>query len=182
MPCCCRVREEVVISSATILVRLVVAALALSGAVAQAAEADFLKTFSGNWGGNGSVRIRTAMPSMRVNCKLASTVSATSMSLVGQCTSLTIFSRPLSATVTTNGKRYTGTYVGSRTGPATLSGTRSGDALDLEIRWAKNINGDRSAQLRIEKIGDDKMRMTTVDKDPLTGKSVVTSQIDLRRL
>jgi hypothetical protein len=36
--------------------------------------------------------------------------------------------------------------------------------------------------LRIEKIGDDEMRLTTVDKDPLTGKSVVTSQIDLRRL
>jgi hypothetical protein len=136
----------------------------------RAAEADFLKTFSGNWGGNGSVRIRTATLPIPVNCKLASTATETSMSLVGQCTSLAIFSRPLSATVTTNGKLYTGTYLGSRTGPAKLSGTRAGNALNLEIRWARNVNGDRSAQLPIEKIGDDEMRLTTVDKDPETGR------------
>jgi hypothetical protein len=68
-------------------VRLIVAALALSFAIAHAAEADFLKTFSGNWGGNGSVRIRTATLPIPVNCKLASTATETSMSLVGQCTS-----------------------------------------------------------------------------------------------
>jgi hypothetical protein len=122
------------------------------------------------------------MPVMPVKCKFSSTTTESSMSLIGQCTSLAIFSRPLSATVATNGKRYTGTYLGSRTGPATLSGTRSGNALNLQIRWAMNVNGDRSAELRIEKIGDDKMRLTTVDKDPSTGKNVVTSQIDLRRL
>ncbi len=42
-------------------------------------------------------------------------------------------------------------------------------------------DGDRSARLTIEKIGSDGMRLTTVDTDPKTGKSVVTSQIDLQR-
>ena len=35
--------------------------------------------------------------------------------------------------------------------------------------------------MTIEKIGSNGMRLTTVDTDPKTGKSVVTSQIDLQR-
>ncbi|MDW6025532.1 hypothetical protein SAZ10_27595 [Mesorhizobium sp. BAC0120] len=161
---------------------LIAAALALSPAIAHAAEVGFLNTLGGDWGGDGSVRIRTTMPSMPVKCRFSSTATESSMSLAGQCTSLAIFSRPLSATVKTNGKLYTGTYLGSKTGPATLRGTRSGNALNLEIRWARNVNGDRSAQLRIEKIGGDRMRLTTIDTNPQTGKIVITSQIDLRRL
>src|SRR5262245_20472441 len=130
--------KESVISSAKTLVLLVIAALAIPSAVAHAADADFLQAFSGNWGGNGTVRIRTAMPAMPVKCKFASTATESSMSLAGECTSMAIFTRPLTATVTTVGELYTGTYVGSRTGPATLSGTRSGDALNLEIHWARN--------------------------------------------
>jgi translation initiation factor 2 alpha subunit (eIF-2alpha) len=61
-------------------------------------------------------------------------------------------------------------------------GKRSGDAIDLDIHWAKDVNGDREAQMKIEKIGADGMRLTTVDTDPKTGKSVLTSQIDLSRL
>ena len=51
----------------------------------------------------------------------------------------------------------------------------------LAICWAKEVNGDRSARMTIEKIGSNGLRLTTVDTDPKTGKSVVTSQIDLRR-
>ena len=61
---------------------------------------------------------------------------------------------------------YKGTYIGSSTGPAGLSGKRSGNALNLGIRWAKDVNGDRSAKLRLEKVGDNGMRLTTVDTDP----------------
>ena len=35
--------------------------------------------------------------------------------------------------------------------------------------------------MTIEKVGASGMRLTTVDADPITGKSIVTSQIDLRR-
>jgi hypothetical protein len=43
------------------------------------------------------------------------------------------------------------------------------------------INGDRVANMTIEKIGDDRLRLQTVDKDLSSGKSVVTSRIDLSR-
>ena len=35
--------------------------------------------------------------------------------------------------------------------------------------------------MTIEKVGSQGMSLTTVDTDPETGKTVVTSQIDLRR-
>lgn len=107
--------------------------------------------------------------------------TATSLSLGGQCIGLKMFSQAIRATIRVNGTSYTGTYIGSRTGPAGLSGKRSGDALNLRIRWARDVNGDRSALLRIEKTGNNGMRLTTVDTDPISGKSVVTSQVDLRR-
>ena len=63
-----------------------------------------------------------------------------------------------------------------------MSGNRKGNTINLGIRWAKEVNGDRRARMSIQKVGDQGMRLTTVDTDPTTGKSVVTSQINLRRL
>jgi hypothetical protein len=104
------------------------------------------------------------------------------MALDGSCTGLVVVSRDIGANIKTDGTSYTGTYIGSSTGPAGLSGKRSGNALNLGIRWASDVNGDRKAQLRLEKVGDNGMRLTTTDKDPATGKSVVISDINLRRL
>ena len=59
---------------------------------------------------------------------------------------------------------------------------QSGNALNLAIRWAADVNGDRLAQLKLEKVGENGMRLTTIDKDPQTGKSVVISKIELQRL
>jgi len=59
--------------------------------------------------------------------------------------------------------------------------SRSGNAINLGIRWAKDVNGDRKAQMTVEKVGENGMTLTTVDVDPESGKSVVTSQINLRR-
>jgi hypothetical protein len=79
------------------------------------------------------------------------------------------------------GSKYSGSYIGAGTGTAGLSGSRSGNAINLGIRWAKEVNGDRKARMTVEKIGENGMKLTTVDVDPETGKNVVTSQIDLRR-
>ena len=76
---------------------------------------------------------------------------------------------------------YSGSYVGAGTGTAGLTGKRSGNAINLGIRWAKEVNGDRTARLTVEKVGENGMRLTTVDNDPKTGKNVITSQINLRR-
>jgi hypothetical protein len=53
--------------------------------------------------------------------------------------------------------------------------------LNLTIRWAKEINGDRNAQLSVAKSGSRGLTLTTTDKDPASGKAVVTSKIVLHR-
>ena len=93
-----------------------------------------------------------------------------------------IVSRAIGADLKANGTKYSGSYVGAGTGTAGLSGSRSGNAINLGIRWAKEVNGDRKARMTVEKVGENGMKLTTVDVDPETGKSVVTSQINLSRL
>jgi hypothetical protein len=159
----------------------VASVLCLSG-VAHAADAEFLKSLDGKWAGKGAVKPEADSPPISVNCKFTSDTTDTSMSLDGKCTGLVVISRAIGANLRTDGKSYTGTYVGSSTGPAGLVGKRSGNALNLGIRWAKEVNGDRAARLRLEKIGDNGMRLTTTDTDPWTGEKIVISEINLRRL
>ena len=160
---------------------LATAVLSFSSAVG-AQETEFLKSLAGKWSGKGMVKVRVNASPMTVSCKFASDATASSLSLDGNCTGMLVFSRVIGAHLTTNGVTYSGSYIGAGTGTAGLTGKRSGNAIDLGIRWAKDVNGDREAQMKIEKIGATGMRLTTVDTDPKTGKSVLTSQIDLRRL
>ena len=148
---------------------------------AQADDGAFLKSFAGSWVGKGTVKTDADSKPIKINCKFASSATVSSLSLDGKCTGYVVFSRAIGADVKTNGETYTGTYTGSSTGPAGLNGNRSGDALVLGIRWAKEVNGDRAAQLKLEKVGDNGMRLTTTDKDPSTGKNIVISEIDLNR-
>jgi hypothetical protein len=176
----CQLIEEPVMKKS--LAGLLVCSALCFGSAAHAADAEFLKSLEGNWAGKGSVKVNADSSPINVNCKFASDTTANSMSLDGECTGLVVISRDIGARLKTDGKSYKGTYIGSRTGPAGLSGKRSGNALNLGIHWAKDVNGDRSAKLRLEKVGDNGMRLTTVDTDPATGKSVVISDINLRRL
>ena len=165
------------------LTRLVLLGCALSFiSAARTQETDFLESLAGKWSGKGMVKVRVNASPMTISCKFASDASASSLSLDGICTGMLVFSRVIGAHLTADGDKYTGSYTGAGTGPAGLTGKRSGDAIDLGIHWAKDVNGDREAQMKIEKIGADGMRLTTVDTDPKTGKSVLTSQIDLSRL
>ncbi len=153
----------------------------LSSGAAHADEAPFLKSLAGNWSGKGTVKVRVNAPTINVTCRFKSDTSAASLALDGKCTSLAIFSRAISADLKASGSRYSGSYVGAGTGTAGLRGQRAGDTINLGITWAKEVNGDRKAQMTIEKVGASGMRLTTIDTDPKTGKPVVTSRIDLRR-
>ena len=157
------------------------AAVLSYGAVLHAGEIEFLKPMNGSWRGNGTVKIRVNSLPLNISCKFTSGATDTSLTLAGKCTGFMGLSRAIGADIRTNGSTYTGSYVGAGTGIAGVNGKRSGNAIKLAIRWAKDVNGDRSARMTIEKIGSDGMRLTTVDTDPRTGKSVVTSQINLRR-
>ncbi|UCI10211.1 hypothetical protein FJ974_15760 [Mesorhizobium sp. B1-1-8] len=158
-----------------------VAAFLLSATAAHADEAGFLRSLQGKFAGNGTVRIRTNSPVMNISCTFTSDATTDSLSLDGTCRAMLIMTREIRADLKTDGTSYTGTYVGSRSGPAGLSGSRYGNAINLGIHWAKIVNGDRDAELTVEKTGPDEMRMTVTDMDPKTGKMVVTSQIDLKR-
>jgi hypothetical protein len=162
--------------------RLFLSASVLSfGAVAHAGEAEFLKTLDGNWSGKGTVKVRVNSSPMNVSCKFSSDTTERSLSLEGSCTGFMGFSRAISALIEVSGSTYSGSYVGAGTGTAGLNGKRLGSAIELGIRWAKVVNGDRDAKMTIEKIGGNGMRLTAVDTDLKTGKRVVTSQINLRR-
>jgi hypothetical protein len=151
------------------------------GTIAHADEAEFLKSLDGSWSGKGTVKVRVNAAPMNVSCKFSSDTTDSSLSLDGSCTGFMGFSRAIGAVLTTNGSTYSGSYVGAGTGTAGLNGTRSGNAIKLDIHWAKKVNGDRNAKMTIEKMGSNGMRLTTIDTDPKNGDSVVTSLIDLRR-
>jgi hypothetical protein len=161
--------------------KILVAATVCYAGAAQADEADFLRSLDGNWRGSGTVAVRADASPMKVSCKLETDTTASSLSLDGKCTSLAVFSRTIGADLTVQGTHYSGSYVGAGTGTAGLSGNRSGNAINLGIRWAKDVNGDRAAKMTIEKVGATGMRLITTDTHPTTGESIVTSRIELRR-
>ena len=139
----------------------------------------FSNSLDGNWSGKGTVKVRTNSSPINVTCTFNSDATETSLSLDGNCRGLVDRVARDRRRPEDERPKYTGSYVGSGTGTAGLSGSRSGNAINLGIRWAKEVNGDRKAQMTVEKIGENGMRLTTVDVDPETGKNVVTSQINL---
>ena len=147
-----------------------------------ASEATFLKTMEGSYSGRGTVKLRTYYNPIEVRCKFKSSTDTQSLSLNGTCTGLLVVSRKISADIKLTGTKYKGTYLGAGTGPAALMGKRRGDAIAFNVRWAKNVNGDRDATLVLQKDGKTGMTLTTTDRDPATGRTVTTSRIILQRL
>jgi hypothetical protein len=161
---------------------LLAAAFSSLVSAAHADDAAFLASFEGSWSGKGRFRISTTSSPMPVSCSFEAATSATSLSLDGKCRGMVVVSRRIAVMLNTDGGAVSGAYVGSTTGPAGLSGARQGDAFDLSIRWAKPVNGDQEANMKVEKVGDDGMKLVTTDVNPNTGKGVVTGEIVLSRL
>jgi hypothetical protein len=160
---------------------ILTAALCVSAFPALADDSAFLASFAGSWSGKGKFRITTGSSPVTVSCAMDASASATSLSLDGKCRGMVVASRRIGVTLKTDGQAVSGSYVGSTTGPAGLSGARRGNAFDLSIRWAKTVNGDRSAKMKVEKVGERAMKLTTIDVDPKTGEAIVTGEIDLTR-
>lgn len=160
----------------------IVAALLVSpGWPALADESTFLRTLDGDWIGEGSVRLRTHRDPISVSCDFTSTGEGSELSVDGRCRALSVFSRNISANLAAQGSSYSGVYVGAGTGQAGLKGTRNGQAINLTVTWARTVNGDREARMTLEKLNQNAMRLTTVDRDPETGRNVTTSTITLQR-
>ena len=148
--------------------------------VSQAAEAEYLKSISGNWSGKGMVLTKIGGSKVNVSCNLQVASGAASLSMKGRCRGLLV-SRGFSADVKTSGSRYSGTYRGPSGQPSSLSGSRRGDNVNLAVTWARVINGDRNANMTIEKLGTNGLRLRTIDTEVGTGRSVVTSSIEFTR-
>jgi hypothetical protein len=148
---------------------------------AAADESAFLSSLEGTWTGKGTVITRIGMPPINVNCTLSSDAKATALSMSGTCRGLVVVNRAIAADLAASGARYSGTYTGPSGRPSALAGNRRGNAINLTVRWNREINGDRVAAMTIEKIGDNGLRLRTTDKDGRTGKTVVTSDIRLVR-
>jgi hypothetical protein len=160
---------------------LLAGALIVVASAVQAEESAFLKSLQGKWAGNGTVKMRTNAKPIAVSCRFDSSATDSSFSLDGSCRGLLVISRTIGADLKFNGATYTGSYIGAGTGKAGLIGSRRNDSINLDIRWAKKVNGDRNAQLVLQKVGNNGMKLTTVDLDPISGKPVVTSEINLLR-
>jgi hypothetical protein len=147
-----------------------------------AAEEDFLKSIEGQWTGGGSVLTDIGGSKVNVSCKMESDASSASFSMNGTCRALAVVSRSFTANVKAAGNAYSGNYVGVSGQPSKLVGSRDGNTINLDVTWAKAEYGDREAKMTIQKVGQDGLRIRTIDQDPKSGKSIVTTQLDLKRL
>jgi hypothetical protein len=71
------------------------------------------------------------------------------------------------------GNKYVGTYTGSKTGPAKLDGTLTGDRLVMTIKWGGLVNGDRTAQMVLQRTGPNSFAQ--IVNDTVEGKKRSTS-------
>ncbi len=150
---------------------------------AHASEADFLDRFRGNWAGSGKVqREGTSLP-RQVSCSVSANPDANRLNVQGSCRAAIIFSRPIGALLIYDPRsgEYRGTYTGSKIGPARLTGTRTGDAVNLRIDWPRPVNGDRQAAMVIRNDGRDALVISVADNLSPGGPIRQTSEIVLQR-
>jgi hypothetical protein len=157
------------------------AAVVFGGSSAGATEAPFLKSLAGEWTGSGMMKRTTASSPINLDCSFQSKANGEALSMTGICRGMIVLQREVSAQLKASGNQYAGRYIGPSGGISNLSGGRRGDAINLSVRWSKLINGDRSADMTIQRVGDNSLRIRTVDRDPESGQQVVTSEINLTR-
>jgi hypothetical protein len=149
----------------------------------QAAETDFLERFRGNWSGSGKVQREGNSQPRQVTCSVTGSPTENRISAQGNCRAVLIFSRPIGVDLAFDPRSglYRGTYTGSRIGPARLTGTRSGDVVNLRIEWPRAVNGDTQADMVIRNDGQGTLRITVADNLTPGGPIQQTSEIILAR-
>jgi hypothetical protein len=152
---------------------------ALSISAASAAPTSFFDDLSGNWSGSGKAYV-TKFGEVSAKCRVSVSGADTKVEMKGSCGML-VFRQALGLTLkNVGGNKFTGTYTGSKTGPAKLDGTLQDNRLVLNIRWGGLVNGDRTAKMVLERTGPNSFAQTVVDK--VSGKTRSTSSFAFRRL
>jgi hypothetical protein len=154
----------------------------LAPVAATASEADFLKSIEGEWSGGGTVLTKLGGSNVDVSCKMESSANAANLAMDGSCRALAVVTRSFTARVQATGTSYSGTYVGISGKPSKLQGSRNSNTLNLNVTWAAVEYGDKNAVMTIQRVGADGLRIQTVDKDPRSGKAIVTTDLKLKRI
>ena len=149
---------------------------------ARASEDEFLKSIEGQWSGGGTVLTKLGGDNVGVSCRMKSTANAANFAMDGSCRALVVVTRSFTARVKATGGSYSGTYVGVSGKPSALEGRRNADTLNFNVTWANEIYGDKKAMMTIQKVGANGLRIRTVDRDPQSGKSIVTTDLKLKRI
>jgi hypothetical protein len=160
----------------------ILALLLLGASSGPAASDEFLERFTGKWAGSGMIQRDIDASPRNVSCSLASAGAAgDKLSLQGSCRAALVVTRKIGADIEFDAAsgRYSGVYLGSTKGPATVVGRRRGDAIVLTITYGAVIYGDRTATMTITNADDGSFRMTVVDK--VDGKNKQTSDISFSR-
>ena len=154
----------------------VIFATALSSALlissAHAARNTFFDNLSGSWSGSGQAYV-TKYGDITANCRVAIDGADSKIAMNGSCGML-VFRQALGLSIkNAGGNKYVGTYTGSKTGPAKLEGTLQGDRLVMNIKWGGLVNGDRTAQMVLERTGPNSFDQ--IVNDTVEGKKRSTS-------
>ncbi|MBB3946944.1 hypothetical protein GGQ73_002908 [Rhizobium skierniewicense] len=163
------------------LISIVALAAGLAASPALADESQFLSSLKGSWKGSGTVTMKIGSKPINVTCTFDSTASGPTLRMNGTCRGLLVVRRAISADLRASGTRYRGNYVGPSGIPSALSGSRSGNSVNLSVAWKRVINGDRVAAMTITKVGNNGLRLRTTDRDGAGGPTVVTADIQLTR-
>ena len=151
---------------------------ALLSSAAQAGPNSFFGNLSGSWAGSGKAYL-SSYGDVSANCRVAITGAESRIAMAGTCGVL-VFRRALGLSIrNAGGNRYVGIYTGSTTGPARLDGTLRGSRLVMTIKWGALVNGDRTAQMVLERTGPDSFVQTVNDR--VDGKSRSTSRFTFFR-
>lgn len=151
---------------------------------AVAAENTYLDRFKGGWNGTGKVQRGIDSSPWNVQCTFKGvTPDPNHISIQGTCRAAIIVQREIGVELTYDPASglYKGTYTGARVGPAQLSGTRTGDAVNLAITWPKPVNGDTRSNLTIRNGGGGTLRITVADNLTPGGPVQQTSDILLQQ-
>ncbi len=148
---------------------------------AAAEEGAYIDRFGGSWSGGGIV-IRNDM-SFDVTCKASGQPGDNRITIEGDC-GIAIARMRIAADITYDPAtgRYSGVYTGARVGPARVSGTRSGNVVNLTITWPQPVNGDTRAAMRIENAGGGNLRIVVSDNDEPGGPDKLTHDLLLSQL
>lgn len=156
-------------------------ATAFGGTAALSSEENYLNRFEGAFSGSGQVRTSAEGSPYQVTCSVSGNATATTLNLDGTCRAMAIVTRKIGADlkVAPDGT-YSGTYVGSKIGPAAIKGRRSGDRVVLTVNWPKPVNGDKTATMIISS-SENGFSFTVDDEKTPGGPVVRMTQVNLER-